>query len=184
MQQSHHIAGEADNQTDHLQDSHLAVSTQGAAHAVAAVVVALPEEGAPAGAPERLAPAAEWRVRHSPHSTTAAETRHQEGRQQGPGGGGVQVWCSAVWGCGYIEEVGCGVVWQGEMRCSAPRSHKVFVMHIRGAPIPLRLVAHGMWAYGLHVSAGACARIAQKQPASENVEALAVTAWLDSTPQP
>jgi len=88
-----------------VQDSHLTVSNRGVAHAVAAavaaVVVALPEEMTPAGAPEGLPPAAEWLLQHMPHSMTAAETRHQAGHQQGPGGwGGGEVWYGAVQGGG------------------------------------------------------------------------------------
>jgi len=65
---------------------HLTVPNQGVVPAAAAAaVVALPEEVAPAAASVGLLCAVEWLV-HSPHSRTAAETRHLVARQQGPVG--------------------------------------------------------------------------------------------------
>jgi len=76
-----------------------------AVHAV--VLLLVPQPAAPAAPlPPRVLPCvAEWLV-HSRHSMTAAETRHQAGRQQGPGegggcscGGAVQLWWGAEWWC-------------------------------------------------------------------------------------
>jgi len=71
--------------------AHLSIQAQQVApprpHAVAAVVLLQDSPAAVPDAPrlqQVLLCSAEWLVQHSPHSMTAAETRHQAGRQQGP----------------------------------------------------------------------------------------------------